>query len=399
MSRVNVLFLTHRLPYAPNRGDRVRAYFLLRELRRHADVTLVSLVHDEDEASHASSLRDLVSSTYVVRVPAWRNRIRSFAALPTQRPTTHTMLDAPELRSTIATAVAASPPDVVFAYCSGIAPCALESPLAERPLVIDMVDVDSAKWSALAAVTRWPLSSIYRREARTLRAFEAVISTRAVTTLITTEREAETLRSIAPAARIQVVENGIDVASLRPRTPPAPSSDVVFCGVMNYAPNEQAVLWLTRSIWPRVRARRSDATLTVVGSHPTRAIQSLASDAQGIRITGAVPDVRPYLWRAAVAVAPILTARGIQNKVLEAVAAGLPTVVTPNIMSSLPATIADACAAAETADALADAIVGLLEQSPEQRRALAARARVDALTWERQLAPVPAVLAEAARRR
>jgi glycosyltransferase involved in cell wall biosynthesis len=109
--------------------------------------------------------------------------------------------------------------------------------------------------------------------------------------------------------------------------------------------------------------------------------------------------VRPYLWRAAVAVAPILTARGIQNKVLEAVAAGLPTVVTPNIMSSLPATIADACVAAETADALADAIVGLLEHSPEQRRALAARAHVDALTWERQLARVPEILAEAARRR
>ncbi len=399
MSRVNVLFLTHRLPYAPNRGDRVRAYFLLRELRRHADVTLVSLVHDEDEASHASSLRDLVSSTYVVRVPAWRNRIRSLAALPTQRPTTHTMLDAPELRSTIATAVATSPPDVVFAYCSGIAPCALEPPLAERPLLIDMVDVDSAKWAALAAVTRWPLSWVYRREARTLRAFEAVISTRAVATLITTEREAETLRAIAPTARVDVVENGIDVASLRPQTPPAPSSDVVFCGVMNYAPNEQAVLWLAQSIWPRVRARRSDATLTVVGSHPTRAIQSLASDAQGIRITGAVPDVRPYLWRAAVAVAPILTARGIQNKVLEAVAAGLPTVVTPNIISSLPATIADACVAAETADALADAIVGLLEHSPEQRRALAARAHVDALTWERQLARVPEILAEAARRR
>jgi sugar transferase (PEP-CTERM/EpsH1 system associated) len=401
MPRVNVLFLTHRLPYAPNRGDRVRAYFMLRELRRHADVTLVSLVHDDEEASHASSssLRDLASTTYVVRVPAWRNRIRSLAALPTRRPTTHTMLDAPELRSTIAAAVAASPPDVVFAYCSGIAPCALEPPLAERPLVIDLVDVDSAKWSALAAVTRWPLSSIYRREARTLRAFEAIVSARAIATLITTTREAETLRSIAPDARVHVIENGVDVASLQPRTPPVPSSDVVFCGVMNYAPNEQAVLWLARSIWPRVRARRSDATLTIVGSHPTRAIASLASDAQGIRITGGVPDVRPYLWRAAVAVAPILTARGIQNKVLEAVAAGLPTVVTPNIMSSLPATIADACVAGDTADALADAIVGRLEQSPEQRRALAARARVDALTWERQLAPVAAILAEAAGRR
>jgi glycosyltransferase involved in cell wall biosynthesis len=139
--------------------------------------------------------------------------------------------------------------------------------------------------------------------------------------------------------------------------------------------------------------------LTIVGSHPTRAIRALASERDGIRVTGAVPDVRPYLWRAAVAVAPILTARGIQNKVLEAVAAGLPTVVTPNIMSSLPATIADACVAAETTDALANAIVGLLDQSPEQRRAIAARAHVDTLTWERQLANVPAILAEAAGRR
>jgi glycosyltransferase involved in cell wall biosynthesis len=165
---------------------------------------------------------------------------------------------------------------------------------------------------------------------------------------------------------------------------------------MNYAPNEQAVLWLARAIWPRVRARRPDATLTVVGSHPTRAIRSLADADAGIRITGAVPDVRPYLWRAAVAVAPIRTARGIQNKVLEAVAAGLPTVVTSNIMASLPETIADACVATDTADALADAIVRLLDQSPEQRRELAARARVEGLTWERRLAAVPAILAEAA---
>jgi sugar transferase (PEP-CTERM/EpsH1 system associated) len=306
------------------------------------------------------------------------------------------MLDAADLRSTIATAVAASPPDVVFAYCTGIAACALESPLTERPLVLDMVDVDSAKWTALAAVTPWPLSSIYRREARTLRAFEAVAARRAVATLITTTREADTLRSIATDARIEVVENGVDVASLQPRTPAAPSSDVVFCGVMNYAPNEQAVLWLARAIWPRVRARRPDATLTVVGSHPTRAIRSLADADAGIRITGAVPDVRPYLWRAAVAVAPIRTARGIQNKVLEAVAAGLPTVVTSNIMASLPETIADACVATDTADALADAIVRLLDQSPEQRRELAARARVEGLTWERRLAAVPAILAEAA---
>lgn len=399
MPRVNVLFLTHRLPYAPNRGDRVRAHFLLRELRSCANVTLVSLVHDEDEARHAVSMRGLVSATYVVDVPGWRNRLRSLAALPTQRPTSHTMLDAAALRPTIAAAVAEAAPDVVFAYCTGIAHCVLDPPLAGLPLVLDMVDVDSAKWADLAAVARWPLSSIYRRETRTLRAFEAAISTRAAATLVTTEREAGTLRSIAPDARIDVVQNGIDVASLRPQAPPSPSSDVVFCGVMNYAPNEQAVRWLARDIWPLVRARRADATLTIVGSHPTRAIRALASERDRIHVTGAVPDVRPYLWRAAVAVAPILTARGIQNKVLESVAAGLPTVVTPNIMSSLPREITDACIAAETAAALADAIVDVLGRSPEQRRQLAAQAHVDALTWERQLSMVPAILAEAAGRR
>ncbi len=393
---MNVLFLTHRLPYAPNRGDRVRAYFLLRQLRACARVTLVALVHDEDEARQADAMRDLASAIHVVRVPARRNLVRSALALPTQRPTSHTMLDAPDLRATIAAAVAEATPDVVFAYCTGIAHCVLDPPLAGLPLVLDMVDVDSAKWADLAAVTQWPLSSIYRREARALRAFEAAISTRAIATLVTTEREAGTLRAIAPSARIDVVQNGVDVASLQPPDPPARSSDVVFCGVMNYAPNEQAVLWLAHDIWPRVRARRPDATLTIVGSHPTRAIQSLANDTLGIRVTGAVPDVRPYLWHAAVAVAPILTARGIQNKVLEAVAAGLPTVVTPNIMSSLPPTIADACVAGNTANDLADAIAGLLEQSPEQRRAFAARAHVDALTWERQLAAVPSILAEAA---
>jgi polysaccharide biosynthesis protein PslH len=396
---LNVLFLTHRLPYAPNRGDRVRAYFLLQELRRHAHVTVVSLVHDDEEASHVCDLAGIASAVYVARVPRLRNLARSFLALPTARPTTHSMLDAPGLRSAIRDAVAAAPPDVVFAYCSGVAPYAMQPPLANCPWLLDMVDVDSEKWAQMAAIAAPPLSWIYRREARTLRAFEAVAATRAVATLITTPNEATALRAIAPNGRIRVVQNGVDLASLTPPAPPSSSSDVVFCGVMNYAPNVQAALWLAREIWPLVRQRRPDATLTIVGSQPTRAVRDLADPAQGITVTGAVPDVRPYLWRAAVAAAPIRTARGIQNKVLEAVAAGLPTVVTPNILASLPDTIAGACLAGDTPETLAAAIADLLARSPDERRIMARRADVASLSWERQLADVPALLHQAAERR
>ncbi|MEO8483638.1 MAG: TIGR03087 family PEP-CTERM/XrtA system glycosyltransferase [Acidobacteriota bacterium] len=396
---MNVLFLTHRLPYAPNRGDRVRAYFLLQLLRRHAHVTLVSLIHDNDEAAHVGRLKDDGTDVHAVRTNRLHGLAHSVISLPTTRPITHAMLDAPGLIHTITAAVAARPPDVVLAYCSGMARLAFEPVLRDIPMVLDMVDVDSAKWADLAKVSRLPKSWIYRREARTLRHFERAATAKAVATLVVTERERETLEAIAPEGRILVVPNGIDVDALRPPEPPADSQDVVFCGVMNYAPNEQAATLLAREVWPAVKRRRPQATLTIVGSNPSAGVRALASASQGIVVTGAVPDVRPYLWRAAVAAAPLRTARGIQNKVLEAVAAGLPVVVTPNIFTSLPPTIADACIAAESAEALAGAIVSLLERQPAERRGLATRARVADLTWDRQLAAVPGLLDEAAARR
>src|SRR5690606_23865182 len=122
---LRILFLTHRLPYAPNRGDRVRAWFLLEQLRGLADVDVVSLVHDTHEAEQAGALADRVASVRTALVPRSRNLIRSLLRLPTRRPTTHTMLDAPDLSAKLAEAVEAHPPDLVFAYCSGMARLAM----------------------------------------------------------------------------------------------------------------------------------------------------------------------------------------------------------------------------------------------------------------------------------
>ncbi len=273
---------------------------------------------------------------------------------------------------------------------------ALEPPLAGLPLVIDMVDADSAKWADLGAKTRGPLGWIYRREARTLGAFEAHAMRRARTTICVNEREAATLRGLAPDADVRVLENGIDLDRFAPPGPPADSREVVFCGVMNYTPNVEGARWLAREVWPRVRAACPDARLMLVGASPAPEVQALHAPASGITVTGAVPDVRPYLWRAAVATAPLWTARGVQNKVLEAVAAGLPCIATPPVVEGLPAEVLPACVEAGDADAFARALVAALGQTPAERRARAASADLAPLRWEARLNELPGILLNAA---
>lgn len=394
---MKVLFLTHRLPYAPNRGDRVRAYHLLRVLSRRAEVDLLSLVHDADEASHVRDLRSTAASVTAVRVPRFRNLLRSAIFLPSSRPTTHTMLDAPNLAATVRS-LADRSPDVVLAYCSGMARCALEPALSSVPLVLDMVDVDSAKWAAMAVAHAPPLAWVYAREQRTLRMFEAVAARHANATLVVTEKERATMSSIAPGARVEVVANGVDAARLRPSTAPSDEPVVIFCGVMNYAPNAEGVIWFARHVWPLVIAKRPNARFDIVGSSPTSAVLALADAAAGIRVVGAVPEVAPYLWNAAMSVAPLQTARGVQNKVLEAVAAGLPTVVTPVVAEGVPEQVLTACRVAASPEEFAAAVVSVLSQRPDERRHAALSVDFESLAWDRTLAPIYEILAQAASR-
>lgn len=393
---MRVLFLTHRLPYAPNRGDRIRAYHMLHAMAARADVDLVSLVHDEDEASRAGELLDVASSVTIARVSRMRSAIRGVGALGGSTPLTHAMLDAKGFRTTLEQLVAARPPDVVLSYCSGMARVAMEPPLSSFPLVIDMVDVDSAKWLALALQTRGLRSWIYKREAACLAPFEARVAGRAHATIVVNDREASELLRLAPTARTMVIPNGVDVDFFRPSGPPADGAQIVFCGVFNYAPNEDAALWFMAQVWPKILEARPDATLALVGSHPTRTLRDAARRAGRVELTGPVADVRPYLWRSAVSVAPIWLARGVQNKVLEAVAAGVPAVVTPAVMAGLPAQLVPACRMAGTAGTFASSVLTLLASSPAARRAAANSADLNPLRWRTRLAPLVAILAEAA---
>jgi sugar transferase (PEP-CTERM/EpsH1 system associated) len=394
---VRILFLTHRLPYAPNRGDRIRAYHLLRYLGIHAQVDLLSLVHDAEEAGHAGELDSLVASTTIARVPKAMNLARAVAAMAGDRPITHALLDSPEIRPALQTICASRPPDVVLAYCSGMAQYLFEPCLRDIPSVIDMVDVDSLKWAQLAGSVTAPRSWVYRREARQLARFEARAVQHARVALTVNAREHQRLTELVPSGRVETVENGIDYRYFAPSAEPQQAPHVVFCGVMNYAPNVEGAIWMAQHVWPIVRARRPDAVLTIVGAYPTRQVLRLANSNLGVKIAGGVPDVRPHLWNAAVAVAPIWLARGLQNKVLEALAAGLPCVVTPPVSEGLPREPREQCPIGDAASSFAGHVLTLLDMSAAERRRKAIAANVKALDWSVQLSAVMTILEGAAR--
>jgi sugar transferase (PEP-CTERM/EpsH1 system associated) len=395
---MRALFLTHRLPYSPNRGDRIRAYYLLREMARFADVSLVSLVHDDEEQSHVGAV-PFATSVVTARTSRARSIARGASGLLAGRPITHILLDAPGLSSTLAALITREPPDVVDAYCSGMARFALEPPLDGLPFVLDMVDVDSAKWSALAGASRGIRRWVYGREARTLGSFEALATKQARATLAINAREGDSLRAVAPDARIHVVGNGIDLEAYRPPDPPVAGATVIFAGVLDYEPNEAGVRWFATEVWPLVRSTVPTARFAIVGSGATRALRRLAANDASIDLVGAVTAVPPHLWRAAVSVAPLRVARGLQNKVLEALAAGLPVVVTNAVSDGLPVEAGAGCVVADSADAFARAVTALLLASPDERRARAAKAALDDLTWAKQLASIEPILRQAAAER
>jgi polysaccharide biosynthesis protein PslH len=213
---------------------------------------------------------------------------------------------------------------------------------------------------------------------------------------VVNEREAGNARALSASANVRVLPNGVELERLNPPHPPASNPRVVFCGVMSYAPNADGMAWFVDKVWPIVRAARPDATLAIVGSDPSASLRSLPQQDQSITVTGRVPDVRQWLWDSAVGIAPLHVARGLQNKALEAIAAGLPIVITGAVAGGLPEVAASASRVADTPEDFAARVLDLLSLSPEQRRGIARSANLSELTWSRTLEPLWPIIKAAA---
>lgn len=396
-----LLFLAHRIPYPPDKGEKIRAWHMLDHLAATWEVELGCLVDDPRDLGHLPGLRARFAHVEAHQVRGrWQAAARALARLRPGLPLSLGWFHDPALAAWVRRGLAARRWDAAVVYSSAMAPYVM-GPRAHRPgfrRVLDMVDVDSAKWQAYAAGAAPPMRLVWAREAHTLLALERRAALDFDRTLFVSEEEARHFVSLAPdcAGKVDWVENGVDLTRFDPAEPkPSPYPEgavpIVFTGTMGYRPNIEAVVWFAESVLPRLRERTPAPSFWIVGANPAPAVQTLAR-LPGVHVTGTVPDVRPYLAHAAVAVAPLRIARGIQNKVLEAMAMARPVVATTAAFEGVRAVPGRDLLVAEGPEATASAVAAVLDGA-HPGLGEAARAAVRAAhDWAATLRRLDAVL-------
>lgn len=386
------MFLAHRIPYPPNKGDKIRSFHLLRHLAKRHAIHLGAFVDDPADWQYADALKPYCASIRLEALHPRRAKLTSLIGLLTGQALTLPYYRHAGLKTWARQLAQRGEIRRGLAFSSAMAqfmPDGLEC------RVLDMVDVDSDKWTQYATTQPWPLSWIYQREGRQLAEWEAQIAQTFDATLLVSEAEARLFRSRAPAAvdRIGAFENGVDADYFSPEHPfdnpyAAGVRGIVFTGAMDYWPNVDAVSWFAERIFPAVREALPEACFTIVGSRPGEVVTRLARQ-PGVVVTGGVPDVRPYLAHAACAVAPLRIARGVQNKVLEAMAMGCHVVASPQAAEGIRAEAGRDFHLAADAAAFAAAVIGWA-RAPGRNEA--ARAAILAhYDWTRNLAAVDAL--------
>jgi sugar transferase (PEP-CTERM/EpsH1 system associated) len=394
---MRILYVVQRVPYPPNRGDKIPAYHAVRHLARRHEVTVASVADSSEELEHARTLEGQGVAVEVVRRHPAAARYRIARALITREPLSVAHYASPGLARRVIEQARRTRFDVAVAFSSSMGQYVVDLGI---PFIADFVDLDSRKWALYASASRWPYSGIYALEARRLLAYERMLARRAHCTLVRTEAERRDCLRFLPESRVEVLANGVDLDYFRPGGHPRNGRQIVFTGVMDYFPNVQAVTHFAEQILPRVQRVFPDVRFAIVGARPTGPVRALGRR-PGVSVTGAVPDVRPYLWESAVAVAPLLLARGIQNKVLEAMATATPVVTTSAVLDGVGAEEGAGALTGDTPAAFADRIVDLL-RDPARAAATGCRGREFVernCRWDVRLSRLEAIVEEAVQAR
>lgn len=390
----DLLLLVHRMPYPPNKGDKIRSWHLLKHLAQRYRVHLATFVDDADDWQHVPAVQAVCASSHFAPLSPRGARLRSLGAVLRNRSLSYDYYRDAGLRQWVDSTVRQHGIDRIVVFSSPMAQYAEAWPQARR--IVDFCDVDSDKWRQYAERKPWPASMIFDYEAKRLLRYERQIAASCDASLFVSAPEAELFRGLAPesAARISWFSNGVDTAYFTPGDYANPYAagelPLVFCGAMDYWPNIDAVQWFAAEVLPALRARHPALRFVIVGARPAPEVQALAGQ-PGITVTGTVPDVRPYVAHAALSVAPLRVARGIQNKVLEAMAMAKAVLVTPQALEGIEAEPGRELLLADSAAQWIEAAAGALAGPAAARAALgqAARQRVEAAySWDARLAPL-----------
>ena len=364
-----LLFLAHRIPYPPNKGDKIRSYHILKYLAGKYRVHLGTFVDDEQDWKYMPVLKDLCGETNFVGLDSRTARLRSARGFLSGEALTLPYYYDAGMQAWVMRLLENNPVQRVFVFSSGMAQYVAGQHGSNVRRVIDFVDVDSDKWRQYAKSKSWPMSAVYQREARRLEIYERHIAAEFDASVLVSRDEAKLFEALAPesAGRIDYLNNGVDSEYFSPHrdyaNPYSPGEKVlVFTGAMDYWANVDAVTWFAQEIFPQIHQRDPKARFYIVGGRPGSAVKQLENIA-GVHVTGGVPDVRPYLAHAIAAVAPLRIARGVQNKVLEAMAMAKPVLATPAAVEGIEGVDASAVFNEGTGIVVGDDVMELVEQA------------------------------------
>jgi sugar transferase (PEP-CTERM/EpsH1 system associated) len=358
---MKILFLAHRIPYPPDKGEKIRAFHELKFLGARHTVDLYCFADSEAEAGQQTVLRDYCRRMYVETRSPMKKAAGAARSFLRREPLSCGFFFSSKFQAEVLRTLATETYDVIFVYCSSMAQY-VPWPRT-TPVVMDFVDIDSAKWSQYAKRSRPPLSWVYAREARTLAAYEERWARVSSSTMVTTRQEAALLRGegIPP---VEVVSNGVEIPAAQdvkvPEAIRASQPFALFVGTMDYLPNIDAVEYFAEEILPRIRERHPELSFLIVGRNPSNRVRKLGRK-PGVVVTGSVPDVAVYLASCTAVVAPFRIAQGIQNKLLEALAVSKPIVSTSGPAAAIGAKHGETLLVADTAKDFAAAVMALLE--------------------------------------
>ena len=378
---MKILFVCHRFPYPPIRGGKIRPFNIIKHLSQRHEVTVASLARSEEEARAGEGLSEYCHKYLMGRVTSMMANLRMVARLPTLAPSSMGYFYAPDLARGIAAEVAVKKFDLIFVHCSSAAQYV--EPFAGIPKIMDFGDMDSHKWLAYAKVSRPPRSLGYWLEGRKLWREEIRLASAFDFCTCTTRAELATLDGYGVGTPSGWFPNGVDLDRFRPSDEPYDPDSICFIGRMDYFPNQECMLDFCASTLPLIRARRPSAKLTIIGAAPSPAIRRLG-EIPGVTVTGTVPEVRPYVVRSAVNVAPLKIARGTQNKILESLAMGVPVVSSEVAAGGVDVVPGEHMLTAADQRAFAEATLKILEDPTARARlAVAGRSRMETNhSWE-----------------
>ncbi|MCP4590460.1 MAG: TIGR03087 family PEP-CTERM/XrtA system glycosyltransferase [bacterium] len=387
---MNVLYLAHRIPYPPNKGDKLRSFHQIKELSAHHRIWCAAFADDPGDLVYAGVLHRWCQDVCVLPLNRTRAALRGLVNLLRGGTTTEGFYRDPGMSAQLRRWCAEIRFDVLVVFSSGVANYAKDLPVPVK--VLDFCDLDSRKWWSYAQRKRFPQGLLYRLEARRLARRELEWIEAFDHAALITETEKADLTPDA-ARKTTVVGNGVLMPGESDTAVPA-SRIVGFVGAMDYAPNVDAVTWFVEQVWPRVQTAHPAARFQIVGRNPTARVRRLAK-VQGVDVVGEVTHVIEAMKSWQVSVAPMHMGRGIQNKVLEAMAAARPVVLTPLAAAGLSSSDVEHLVLAETPEEFATEVNRLLADVNTCQHLGAASRHVVARehSWAREVAKLEGLFA------